>query len=132
MNAWFEKSGVAYRWNVAVPVEQVAQAQVSVLSELPKATLQEFPGKMPTNSVNALAVKAAWEIECNEQRKVTSKEVMSRLQEWAKAGNESNLKGLTTDKRGVVWITSKSKEKNYGIEALQRTLATWNNSRPKA
>jgi len=88
------------------------------------------PGKDPSTSVGKLAVKAAWIIECKQNRRATDKEVMSLLQEWADKGSEpAVLKKSQMNNRCVIWTTDKCKEKTYTLEACQKALRTWNKSR---
>lgn len=88
------------------------------------------PGKDPSTSVGKLAVKAAWIIECKQNRRATDKEVMSLLQDWADKGSEpAVLKKSQMNNRCVIWTTDKCKEKTYTLEACQRALRTWNKSR---
>ena len=94
--------------------------------------VQQFIGTaqyIATDSLK-LAVKAAWIIECKQNRRATDKEVMSLLQEWADKGSEpAVLKKSQMNNRCVIWTTDKCKEKTYTLEACQKALRTWNKSR---
>lgn len=88
------------------------------------------PGKSPKTANGKLAVEAAWELECKLSYHPSDKEVMALLIDWANNGKKPDiLKAPGKDGRSVEWITSKRVEKNYSIEALQRTLETWEKSR---
>jgi hypothetical protein len=89
---------------------------------------EELPGKMPRTAVGKLAIKAAWQIECETGRKTSSDKVMERLHDWAKKGSEGEL--IRPFSNGVVWITKKErKEKNYWITDCGRHLDNWYQSR---
>ena len=114
------------------PCNEKPRAELTKLAGEPKPNddAPEIPGKLPRNGVGRLSVKAAWGIECEEGRRATDREVMGRLQQWADNGDEpGDLKKSNKEKRCVVWITAASTEKDYTIEACQRTLQTWNKSR---
>jgi hypothetical protein len=90
----------------------------------------ELPGKLPRIAIGRLAVKAAWEMEREKNQRASAKDVMSRLQQWADNGSESDvLKKSDMENRSVIWLTTKYEEKSYTLEACQKTLETWNKSR---
>ncbi len=92
--------------------------------------LAEIPGRVPSNAIGRLAVAAAWRLEREEGRRASAREVMKTLQEQAEDGSEPDvLRKAAWDKGGVVWVTSKSVDKIYTIEACKKTLDTWWKSR---
>ena len=110
-------------------LEAHATGQVAPSTE-PVATVEGMPGKLPLGGAGKLAIKAAWEIECETKRRASAKEVMTQLQAWATAGKESAVltKSLPA-KRAVQWLTTKCEHREYTIEACQETLNKWNKSR---
>ena len=89
-----------------------------------------IPGNLPRTGAGNLAVKAAWQIECETGKRASDKEVMTRLQKWANSGMEPNiLTKSKPEKRAVQWLTGKSEERDYTLEACQKTLETWFKSR---
>lgn len=96
----------------------------------PATETARIPGKMPSRAVSKLAVQAAWEIECESKQRATDREVMTRLQQWADNGDKADvLKKSDIPNRGVYWLTGKYKENFYSLEACQKTLKTWGESR---
>jgi hypothetical protein len=88
------------------------------------------PGKMPNVAVGKLAIKAAWQIECESKRVATAKAVIALLQEWADAGSvPETLICSDKPKHGVKWRTSKGAEKPYDVEACGKALKSWLKSR---
>lgn len=86
------------------------------------------PGKHPKVAIGRLAIRAAWEIECETGHKANAIKVVKRLQEWTKTGVEESLHSVFTS--GVNWLPlRKYKPKPYDIEACEKTLSTWNKSR---
>lgn len=84
----------------------------------------------PRNAVGKLAIKALIEIEKSTAKKATAKQVMDLLQKWADAGDEPDI--LTRSdkpKHAVIWITSDRKEKDYTVEACQKTLKEFDRNR---
>lgn len=90
----------------------------------------EIPGKEFNVSSRRLAVKAAWEIECETGRAATDKATMERLQLWADAGKEPDVL-LRSDRpnRAVKWLTTSRGERDFDIDACRKTLAEWMKSR---
>lgn len=90
----------------------------------------EIPGKLPSTANGKIAVKAAWQIECESGRRASGEEVMARLQHWADNGDEPGvLIRSNKKKRYVVWLTQKYEERDYSLEACQKTVERWNESR---
>lgn len=86
------------------------------------------PGKLPNVAIGKLAIKAAWEIECETGRHATADEVIKRLQAWATKGEDGYLHSKI--KFGVMWIPKRSNiAKEYKIEACGKTLEKWLESR---
>ncbi|MGO8754210.1 MAG: hypothetical protein ACLQHK_03140 [Gallionellaceae bacterium] len=101
--------------------------QTSALHTSNKAH-DKIPGKMPRIAIGKLAVKAAWEIECETGRHATADEVIERLQKWAEAGNDGYLHSKI--KFGVKWVPKRGKiPKEYKPGACGKTLETWHASR---
>lgn len=110
--------------DAAAPV--IPAAQTGLQQPCP----QGIPGKSPKISIGKLAVKAAWQIECEEKRRATAKEVMNLLQLWADNGDEpAVLKTSSREKRSVTWLTSDYQEKPYSLETCEKTLGNWNKTR---
>lgn len=90
----------------------------------------DIPGKLPKTGVGKLAIKAAWQIECETSRAAIAKDVMTRLQGWADAGSEPDvLRKSNKEKRGVDWQTMKGVTKTFDLGACEKALATWKKSR---
>jgi hypothetical protein len=90
----------------------------------------KIPGKLPRVAAGRLAVKAAWQIECETNRRASAKEVIARLQAWAENGNAPEiLIESMPKKRAVKWLTAKGEERDYGLEACKKTLEAWHKSR---
>lgn len=89
----------------------------------------DIPGEPPHTANGQLAVKAAFQIECETGRAANAKAVMERLQLWADRGMEPETL-IRSDKgrRGVWWNTGKN-EKLYDLEACRKCLAGWMKSR---
>lgn len=125
-NAWLKTQGVEYQLDSP---EQVLHGDDIPEQERDKNTV-EIPGKLPPREAGKLAIKAAWQIECETKRRASAKEVMTLLQAWADAGKESAIliKSLPS-KRAVQWLTTKGEYREYTSEACGKTLATWHKSR---
>lgn len=95
------------------------------------APADEIPGIIPKTTSGKLAIKAAWEIECETGKRATAKQVIERLQTWV--DHKDNPKAVSElikkIPNGVQWVTSAGKEKNYNKVTCQKTLETWNKSR---
>lgn len=103
------------------------------LAEAKLARTEKIPGTLPKTANGRLGVQAAWEIELELGRPATAKEAMTRLREWARLGEKpETLKEEGKDGRSVVWITNKRAERNYAIEAFEKTLEKWHASRNRA
>lgn len=81
-------------------------------------------------TITKLAIKAAWEIECQIKRKASAKEVIERLQEWVTSNRCAEL--IEIIPRGVKWMTTAPKEKKYDTDACCATLKTWHKNREKS
>ena len=77
-------------------------------------------------SITKLAIAAAWEIECEQDRKASADKVIKRLQEWANLKTYDVLNESV--KNGVTWSYA-GKEKLYDIEACRKTLTVWYKNR---
>ena len=89
----------------------------------------DIPGKIPRTAVGKLAIKAAWQIECDTKRAATAREVVTRLQEWADAGSEpATLSKSDKNKKAVIWLTGKGAAKLYDVDACGKALETWRKS----
>ncbi len=86
---------------------------------------KKIPGKMPRTSIGKLAIKAAWQIECETNKLAIAKQVIEKLQ--ALVETEPEL--LEKIPHGVKWSTTKGLIKSYLIEACAKTLNTWQTSR---
>lgn len=78
-------------------------------------------------AITKLAIKAAWEIECETGRKASARNVITKLQEWVANKEEEDLIGATA--HGVKWIPTTSDEKLYDIDACRKTLQKWHKNR---
>lgn len=91
---------------------------------------EEIPGKLPKVAIGKLAIKAAWQIECETKRAATAAAVISKLQDWADAGECADVLSKSDKQaKAVYWITSKSAPKKYDQDACVATLKTWQQSR---
>jgi hypothetical protein len=85
----------------------------------------EIPGKMPQTNIGNLAIKAAWQIECETKKQATANQVIEKLQ--TQIESEPTLEAKIA--HGVTWTTTKGKQKNFDIEACAKALAIWQASR---
>lgn len=83
------------------------------------------PGKMPNVSIRRLAIKAAWEIECESKRMATANQVMDMLYSWLE--DEPML--IRKIMHGIVWMTKKNTEKFFYISSCGKALQEWHKSR---
>lgn len=92
---------------------------------------RELPGTLPKVGSGRMAVKAAWQIECETGRVATADKVMCLLQKWADEGSEPDvLLKSNKGKKSVQWKTKKtSLPKEYDLEACGKTLEAWSKSR---
>ena len=91
---------------------------------------KKIPGKLPRVAIGRLAIEAAWQIECETKRAPTAAAVMSKLQDWADAGEHAAVLSKSDKKnKAVCWVTGKGKQKCYDQEACGKTLETWGKSR---
>lgn len=108
-----------------------AAAKVETGAGTTPAPADEIPGKIPNTTNCKLAIKAAWQIECETSKRATAKQVIEKLQTWV--DHKDNTEAVTelTGKipNGVKWVTCAGKENQYDIGACQKTLETWNKSR---
>lgn len=99
-------------------------------TDKPEGTINEIPGTLPPRAAGKLAIKAAWQIECKTKRRASAKEVLALLQKWADAGEEpAVLVKSLPEKRAVQWLTTKGKHLEYTLEACEKTLEKWAESR---
>lgn len=91
----------------------------------------KIPGKIPRIAIGKLAVKAAWQIECETRKRATAKQVIEKLQSWVDGKDNPNAIAELTKKTpsGVKWVTSGGKEKCYDARTCQKTLENWNKTR---
>lgn len=108
---------------MGVPAEK--QAAPDAIDITTNQVTEQTPGKIPNTEIGKLAIKAAWQIECELGRKASMNEVMKRLQAWV--GKEEAL--IEIIPRGVKWLTLGLVEKNYYKFACSKTLKLWNISR---
>lgn len=83
------------------------------------------PGKMPNGAIGKLAIKAAWEIECETGRPALVDKVIVKLQSWVE--QEDVL--LEKINGGVSWQTNTCKAKDFDIGACGKALERWHKSR---
>ena len=87
-----------------------------------------IPGRVPRVASGRLAVKAAWEIECETGKRASTKDVMKRMQQWAEEGEHGELtKKLPGN--AVEWMTTKNNPKSFDLEACGKALEAWQKSR---
>lgn len=93
-------------------------------------TNENIPGKIPRIAMRKLVVQAAWEIEGETGRAALAKDVMARLQNWARDGEKAAyLIQSLPEKRAVLWRTSNAGNKVFDIEACGKALKEWMDSR---
>ena len=90
---------------------------------------QGIPGKLPRIAIGKLAIKEAWDIERTEGRYATAEEVMTILQERAKAGKNPVLNGLGKDGEGVEWKLENGDPKTYTLRMCSTAIKKWISSR---
>jgi len=97
----------------------------------PSGSQRAMPGIFPRVTSGRMAVKAAWQIECETGRVATADAVMRLLQKWADDGSEPDaLLKSNKRKKSVEWKTIRSGlAKDYDLEACGKTLETWMKSR---
>lgn len=94
--------------------------------------MEEIPGDHPYVSIGRAAVKAAWLIEKEKERKATPEEVIERMQEWATTGNLA-FGIYEAVEHGVKWKTKRNRiNKTYVIGSCVKTLERWHESRHRA
>lgn len=145
-NAWItlaESNGITPAWkqlaidNKLLGVQPAPESALEIDNDLlgvqptPESVSEpdnlEIPGKLPRVTSGQLAVKAAWEIECETGKRATAKQVVKKLHDWAESGDYPEL--LKTTAHGVTWATKAGKVNDYDIGACGKTLGTWNKSR---
>lgn len=84
-----------------------------------------IPGTMPRTAIGKLAIKAAWKIECETQKRATAKMVIEKLQQLV----EETTDLAEETEKGVKWTTTKGKQKEFDMDACGKALETWNKSR---
>jgi hypothetical protein len=128
------------RWNKAnraetdstadSPDTTVTVTSAATTSGRAQENTQLIPGEQPKTTVGRLAVRAAWQIEMEENRQASAHDVMLRLQQWADEGKEDDvLQEADRANRGVIWRTAKYRDKLFSLEACGTTLNRWNKSR---
>ncbi|MBB5189599.1 hypothetical protein HNQ50_000309 [Silvimonas terrae] len=86
------------------------------------------PGYLGRNEITKLAIKAAWEIECQTSDRASPQEVMRLLYTWAEDKVEC-LKSANRAKRLVIWQTTKLDLAEFTLEACGKALVRWHESR---
>lgn len=86
------------------------------------------PGKMPRTAIGKLAIKAAWQIECETNQKALVNAVITRLRQWV--AQEDELLESIPD--GVRWQTKNCKAKDFDSVACGKALERWHMSRTQA
>ncbi len=110
--------------NRFLPNERVVEP-ISV-SQLPEGNNgSDIPGKMPNVKIGQLAVKAAWNIERETNKKASASAVIKMLQDWV--ATEDIL--LSAKPHGVEWTTSNFTTAIYDVKTCSKTLSVWNKSR---
>jgi hypothetical protein len=99
-------------------------------SNLPQSEeiVQPIPGKSQKTLMGKVMVKAAWEIECEQNRRATAQEVFSRLTQWIAEKRETDVL-ISIEKRVIIWLNKGYGESKYGIGACEKALERWNKSR---
>ncbi len=108
-----------------VSVGRADGAGVVVKDATSKANDEPLPGRLPRTAVGKLAIKAAWEIECETKRVATVHAVIAKLQ--TRVDTEDALTAVI--KNGVSWMTGGLKVKDFDIDACSKALKTWHSSR---
>lgn len=145
LNAWLDKNEphITFRFGdpkclsvddkltlqVAPAPPTVPAGQEENLSD--ETDLENIPGLIPRTGNGKLAVKAAWHLECKTRKTATARKVLALLIEWAKSGEEPELRVNQKTSHAVDWITIGQKQKTYHYDALEKTLGAWNKSRAK-
>lgn len=107
-----------------VPVQQAPMQKTPDDNE-PISQQETPPGKLPNPAIGKLAVKVAWALECKFDRRATADEVIKELQRLV------SEEDILVEKipRGVRWMTTKLREKDYDITTCCQTLDVWHKSR---
>ncbi|MDO9227451.1 MAG: hypothetical protein Q8M09_00340 [Pseudomonadota bacterium] len=129
---WIEhaKTNGGYEFTQGSMIEnpQFVELWEATESTVQSLSVERIPGTLPPVASGQLAIKAAWQIECETKRRATDKEVMDRLQQWANSGQEDALlKSLPS--HAVEWLTKKQEKRVFTLEACQKALAKWHKSR---
>ncbi|MDA8416487.1 MAG: hypothetical protein M0Z78_05365 [Betaproteobacteria bacterium] len=123
---WLDENepGIVWRFDTGPKSDTEPQQSGTV----PAKDTGEIPGNVPTVASCRLAVKAAWEIECETGKRADAKEVMKCMRQWADAGEHGELtKKLPGN--AVEWMTTKNMTKKYDVGACGKTLERWHKSR---
>jgi len=123
LNKWLEEKTHIRKFRFPKPAD--APAGKDGAKPVTNPSGDDIPGKMPKTNIGRLAVKTAWQIECELGRKATVNEVIKRLQKMV--DKEDVL--VKTIPHGVEWITTGLHGKPYNIDACSKTLSTWHESR---
>lgn len=148
LNKWLEKHkeilGIGYRFPEPTTQGEMDNASRATTNEsnnehvIATAETEDYclarktgiPGKQPKVAIGKLAVKAAWQIECETERIASAHDVMTCLQMWADEGREAAVLCKSVErKHAVLWITHECKEKTYDLKACGKTLSIWKKSR---
>ncbi len=82
--------------------------------------------KMPSTEIGRVVITVACEIEQESGSVPTAKDVMAKLKDYAQSGEKHSdvLRQGPNGYRGngVYWITGKFEEKEFSLEACQKTL----------
>lgn len=122
LNDWLKKNKPHV--DCKFPKPDAPAAKVATLPDTSPSG-DEIPGKMPQTNIGKLAIKAAWQIECDTNKRATAKQVIEKLQAWT----ETEPELAETIPHGVKWTTTKGKQKPFDIEACAKALETWQASR---
>lgn len=78
-------------------------------------------------AITELAIRAAWQLECQTGRKASAKDVIKMLQSWVGSRDHTELREILP--HGVKWMTISNVEKDYNNEACRKTLTAWHANR---
>lgn len=123
MNEWLKKNEPSI--DCEFPKPDAPAAMVATLPDTSPSG-DVIPGKMPNITIGKLAIKAAWQIECETGKCATADSVIKRLQKWVDTDDYPEL--LEKIPHGVTWVTKKGKTNSYDIGACEKTLEAWNKS----
>lgn len=91
--------------------------------------IRSLPQKMPSTGIGRVVIEVACEIEQESGSVPTDRDVMVKLRNYAQSGEKhSDVLRPSPDGyrgNGVYWITGKFKEKEFSLEACQKTLTKY-------